>query len=62
MSPQDVLAKQRRQSQRDTMTMLTGASLTILWYAMGAHQPPPEVASAFSTILTILVHRGHPSV
>ena len=40
------------------MTMLTGAFLTILWHGMGEHQPPPEVASAFSTILTIMAHRG----
>lgn len=52
------LQRQRRERQRDAMTVLTGACLTILWYAMGAHQPPPEVAAAFSTILTIMVHRG----
>jgi hypothetical protein len=50
--------RKTREAQRDTMTMLTGAFLTILWYGMGDLQPPPEVAAAFSTILTIVVHRG----
>ena len=56
------LAKKKRQSQRDMMTVLTGSCLTILWYAMGDTQPPPEVAAAFSTILTVMIHRGHPKV
>jgi len=56
------IAKSKRQTQRDAMTVLTGAFLTILWYAMGTQQPPPEVAAAFNTILIIMVHRGHPKV
>lgn len=56
------LAKRNRQVQRDTMTVMTGACLSILWYAMGQYQPPPEIAAAFNTILTVMVHRGHPKV
>ena len=52
-------AKSHRQNTRDSLMALTGAVVTLL--AIFMPDIPPEAIAPMTTILTIMVLRGHPS-